>query len=1040
MINKLIDFSIRNKFIIGLFTLALIAWGSYSIKQIPIDAVPDITNNQVQIITQMPDLAAPEVEQQITIPIEKATQFIPGVIEVRSISRFGLSVVTVVFNDDMGIYLPQQLVEHKLSEIKEKITKNDLGNLEVAPLSTGLGEVYQYVLKADSSSKKKYTAMDLRSIQDRIVKPQFGGIEGVVDVNSFGGYLKQIEVAINPELLKNKGVSFAEVFDALEKNNKNTGGSYIEKGSENIYIRSIGQISSMEDIRKISIKNNKGNPLLIEHIAEVKIGYAPRFGAMGRNGEGEVAGGMVLMMKGSNANKVVARIKERLITIKKSLPEGIELIPFIDRSELIGRTTSTVFTNLLEGGLIVIFILVLLLGNFRAGLIVASVIPLSLLFAISLMNLFGVSANLMSLGALDFGIVVDGAVIIVEAIILRLAKNRSGETLTQEEMDKEVREGASKIRISAAFGEIIILIVYLPILALVGIEGKMFRPMALTVSFAILGAFILSLTYVPMITSVFLKKNISPKKTIADSIMGFFQRLYIPILQLALKFKFIVLGLAAVIFIISIMTFSKMGAVFIPRLEEGDLVVSIAHKPGTSLTQILKTSNEVEKILMANVPEIEQMCSRIGTAEIPTDPMPIESADIFVVLKNKENWTSASTLPELVDIIKREISVVPGINVEISQPIEHMFNTLISGVRSDIAIKLYGENLDILDAKAKEIQQLISGINGIGDVKPEEIKGMPQVAITYKKQALAKYGLNIEEISDVVQAGFGGKTTGVLFEEEWPVDIVMRLDSAHRKDIKDIENMYVYLSDGNQIPLKEIANIDYIKAPVQVSRDNAKRRVVIGVNVRNRDIETLVTEIQNKLDAELDLPAGYYLKYGGQFENLQNAKDRLLIAVPIALILIFILLFFTFNSIKQALFIFTAIPLAAMGGIAALWIRQMPFSISAGIGFIALFGVAVLNGIVLIAYFNQLKKEGVTNTMERIITGAKVRLRPVIMTASVAALGFLPMAISTGDGAEVQQPLATVVIGGLVSATLLTLLVLPILYALFDTKKTKSHE
>lgn len=1038
MINKLIEFSIRNKFIIGLFTVALIAWGSYSIKQIPIDAVPDITNNQVQIITQSSNLAAPEVEHFITYPIELAMQNIPGVIEVRSISRFGLSVVTVVFKDDMGMFLPRQLVDEKLKEAQESIPEG-FGTPKKAPLSTGLGEVYQYNLKAKEGYEDQYSAMDLRTIQDWQVKRQLAGIEGVVEVNSFGGFLKQIEVAVNPELLKNKDVTLSEVFNALQLNNENTGGSYIEKGSENYYLRGIGMVSSMEDIRKIPIKTNDGAPILIEHIGEVKLGHAPRFGAMSRNGEGEVAGGMVLMIKGANANKVVERVKERVETIKKTLPEGIELIPFIDRANLISRTTSTVFTNLLEGGLIVIFILVLLLGNFRAGLIVASVIPLSLLFAISLMNLFGVSANLMSLGALDFGIVVDGAVIIVEAIIHRLSKTRSGEKLSQEEMDKEVQEGASKIRVSAAFGEIIILIVYLPILALVGIEGKMFRPMALTVSFAILGAFILSLTYVPMITSLFLKKNISTKRTIADRIIGFFEKLYMPVLKLALRFKFVVLGIAVVIFIISAMTFSKMGAVFIPRLEEGDLVVSIAHKPGTSLTQILKTSHEVEKLLMANIPEIEQMCSRIGTAEIPTDPMPIESADIFVVLKDKGDWTNAGTLSELIDNIKHEMENVPGINVEISQPIEHMFNTLISGVRSDIAIKLYGENLDILDNKAKEIQELIGGIQGVGDVKPEEIKGMPQISITYKKKELSKYGVNIHDINEVIQMGFGGRKAGIYVEGDKNFDLVVRLDSLHRNEMKDIDNLYIDLPDGNQIPLKSVANIDYIKAPVQISRDDAQRRVVIGVNVRNRDIESLVTEIQNTLDSKLDLPPGYHLKYGGQFENLKNAKDRLLIAVPIALLLIFILLFFTFNSITQALLIFTAIPLSAIGGVAALWLRQMPFSISAGIGFIALFGVAVLNGIVLIAFFNRLKKEGMTNVTERILVGAKVRLRPVIMTASVAALGFLPMALSNGDGAEVQQPLATVVIGGLVSATLLTLLVLPILYSLFD-KKTKSHE
>ena len=1034
MINKLIDFSIRNKAIIGIFTLVLIGWGAYSIKQISIDAVPDITNNQVQIITQSANLAAPEVEQFITYPIELAMQNIPGVIEVRSISRFGLSVVTVVFKDNMGIYLPRQLVDEKLKEAQEEIPEG-FGVPEKAPISTGLGEVYQYNIKAKKGYENRYDAMELRTIQDWIIKRQLAGIEGVVEVNSFGGFLKQIEVAVDPDVLKSKGVTISEIYDALHLNNENTGGSYIEKGSEHLYIRGIGRVSSMQEIRNIPVKNNEGTPILIGNIAKVQLGHAPRFGAMGRNGEGEVAGGMVLMMKGENALNVVERVKERMKVIKKSLPEGIEVIPFIDRSKLIHRTTSTVANNLLEGGLIVIFILVLLLGNFRAGLIVASVIPLSLLFAISFMNLFGVSANLMSLGALDFGIVVDGAVIIVEAIVHRLSTNQTKTSLTQAEMDHEVQQGASKIRKSAAFGEIIILIVYLPILALVGIEGKMFRPMALTVSFAILGAFILSLTYVPMITALFLSKKIKTKTTIADKIIAFLVKLYEPMLRFSLRFKFVILTITTGIFVISILTFSKMGAVFIPRLSEGDLVVSIAHKPGTSLNQILKTSNEVEKLLLRNIPEIEQMCSRIGTAEIPTDPMPIESADIFVVLKEQEDWTSASSLSELTDNIKRELSSIPGIVSEISQPIEHMFNTLISGVRSDIAIKLYGENLDILANKSEEIKAIISDIKGVGDVKPEETKGMPQVFVKYKQKELAKYDLTAHQVNVALQTAFAGKQAGIFVDGDKKFDIVVRFDSAHRNEIKDIENLFVSTKNHVQIPINTLAHVDYIKAPVQISRDNAKRRIVIGVNVRNRDIESLVDEIKEKLDADLELPSGYYITYGGQFENLKNAKERLSVAVPIALGLIFVLLFFTFNSLKQAILIFTAIPLSAIGGVAALWMRQMPFSISAGIGFIALFGVAVLNGIVLIAYFNQLKKEGTLNIKDRIITGAKVRLRPVIMTASVAALGFLPMALSTSAGSEVQQPLATVVIGGLVSATLLTLIVLPILYYLFDEFK-----
>lgn len=1035
MINKLIDFSIRNKLIIGIFTLSLIVWGTYSIKQISIDAVPDITNNQVQIITQSGNLAAPEVEQFITYPIELAMQNIPGVIEVRSISRFGLSLVTVVFKDEMGIYLPRQLVDEKLAEAQHDIP-NGFGIPEKAPISTGLGEVYQYILKPKKGYEEKYNAMDLRTIQDWIVKRQLAGTEGVVDVNSFGGFLKQIEIAVDPDQLKSKGVTIKDVFTALQNNNENAGGSYIEKGSENLYIRGVGRIASLQEIEKIHVANNNGTPILIENVAKVQLGHAQRFGAMGRNGEGEVAGGMVLMMKGENANNVVERVKERIETIKKSLPKGIELIPFIDRSKLVNRTTSTIVKNLSEGGLIVIFVLVLLLGNFRAGLIVASVIPLSLLFAISLMNLFGVSANLMSLGALDFGIVVDGAVIIVEAIVHRLnSKKNDGSKLSQKEMDQEVIEGASKIRKSAAFGEIIILIVYFPILALVGIEGKMFRPMALTVSFAILGAFILSLTYVPMITALFLNKKIKTKDNFSDKIIGVLVRLYEPVLRFSLKFKYIFLAIVIVSFIGSFMTFSKMGAVFIPRLTEGDLVVSIAHKPGTSLTQILKTSDVVEKLLLENVPEVVQVCSRIGTAEIPTDPMPIESADIFVVLKEQEEWTSANSLSELIDNIKNELEKIPGINSEISQPIEHMFNTLISGVRSDIAIKLYGENLDILANKAKEIQAIVSNINGVGDVKPEETKGMPQVSVKYKRSELAKYNLSVNHLNEILQMAFAGTPAGLFVEGERKFDLVVRLDSLHRNDLTAVEDLYIDLENGAQIPIKTLADITYAKAPVQISRNDAKRRIVIGVNVRNRDVESLVEEIKSKLDTQLDLPPGYYINYGGQFENLKSAKERLMIAVPLALALIFALLFFTFNSLKQAMLIFTAIPLSAIGGVGALWIREMPFSISAGVGFIALFGVAVLNGIVLIAYYNQLKKEGITDIKERIITGGKVRLRPVIMTAAVAALGFLPMAFSNSAGGEVQQPLATVVIGGLISATLLTLIILPILYYLFDELK-----
>ncbi len=1036
MINKLIEFSIRNKFIIGIFIIALIGWGAYSLKHINIDAVPDVTNNQVQIITQSPNLAAQEVEQFITTPIELHMQNVPGVIEVRSISRFGLSVVTVVFKEETSIYLARQLVDEKLKEVEGEIPEG-FGTPEKAPISTGLGEVYQYVIQPKEGYEEQYDAMDIRTIQDWIVKRQLAGIEGVVEVNSFGGYLKQYEVAVNPEKLKSLNVTIGEVFEALSKNNQNSGGSYIENGKNTHFIRGIGMAQSIDDIKKIPVKTRNGIPIRIEHVAKVHYGHAPRFGALTYNGQGETSGGMVLMMKGENSAEVVNRVKERIARIQNNLPEGLEIIPFADRTKLIDKTIHTVSTNLIEGGLIVIFILVFFLGNIRAGLVVASVIPLSMLFAISLMNLFGVSANLMSLGALDFGIIVDGAVIIVEAIVHRLVLRRAGHHLTQEEMDNEVRDGASKIRKSAAFGEIIILIVYLPILALVGIEGKMFKPMALTVSFAILGAFLLSLTYVPMMTALVMRKKVRDKKTFSDRMISFIQKGYDPIIKMALRFKYAILTVTVGLFISSLLTFNNMGGVFIPRLEEGDLVVNFGLKPGTSLDEAIATATKIEKAFLEKFPEVLQVCTKIGTSEIPTDPHPMETGDIFVVLDDKENWVSANNQADLIKLMKKEIRHLPGVNIEFSQPIEHMFNTLISGVRSDIAIKIYGNDLNVLHTKATELSNLIADINGVGDVKVEQTVGLPQIAVKYNYDALGKYDVDIEHLNNTLSMAFGGTSSGVIAEYERKFDLVVRLDKAFRKDIDHVKNLYVDLPNGTQIPLEKLAEVKYIKSPMQISRDNANRRIVIGVNVRNRDVESLIEEIKTKLNSDLKLDPGYYITYGGQFENLKSAKERLAVAVPIALALIFVLLFFTFHSVKQALLIFTAIPLSAIGGVSALWLRQMPFSISAGIGFIALFGVAVLNGIVLIAYFNQLKKEGMTDIYERILVGTKTRLRPVIMTASVAALGFLPMALSTTAGGEVQRPLATVVIGGLISATLLTLVVLPVLYLIFDKVEFK---
>jgi len=1039
MLDKIIHFSIHNKFIIGLFTLALIIVGSYAAYNLPIDALPDITNNQVQIITSSPTLATQEVEQFITYPIEQAVKPIPKIVELRSISRFGLSVVTVVFEENVDIYWARAQISERLKEAESTIPKN-VGSPEMAPVSTGLGEIYQYVVFPKKGYEDKYNATDLRTIQDWIIKPQLTGTAGVAEVNTLGGNLKQYEIAVQPDKLKSMGVTIPEIFEALESNNENTGGAYIDKKPYAYFIRGIGMVSSIEDINKIVVKNQNGIPILIRDIAKVQIGSSIRYGAVTKDGNGEEVSGMVMMLKGENSGEVVKRVKEKMEQIKKSLPEGVSIEPFMDRTKLVDKAIHTVETNLIEGALIVIFILVLLLGNWRAGLVVASVIPLALLFAISMMKLFGVSGNLMSLGAIDFGIIVDGAVIIVEAIIHRL-QVRKKETLTSNQMNEEVYQAAAKIRSSAAFGEIIILIVYLPILALVGIEGKMFSPMAQTVSFAILGAFILSLTYVPMMSALVLKKETGHKRNISDKIIEGITRFYTPILDKALQIKGIVLAAAFGLFVISLVVFNSLGGEFIPTLDEGDIATHLIIASGSSLSQEIEATTKAEKILKAKFPEIKMVVTKIGSAEIPTDPMPIEAGDMIILLKDKKDWTSAKTKEELMDKMEEALEDIPGATTEFSQPIQMRFNELMTGIRSDVAVKIFGDDIDMLVSKGDEVMQLIQGVEGVSDAKLERVAGLPQITVRYNKDKLALYGLNIGDLNRVIRIGFAGEAAGSVYEGEKRFDLVVRLEADSRQDISNLKSLFVTLPSGNQIPLEQVADIKYEDGPMQISREDGKRRIVVGFNVRGKDVKGVVEQIQAKLDKNLKLPEGYYTTYGGQFENLTEANERLLIAVPIALGLIFILLYFTFNSIKQSLLIFTAIPLSAIGGIFALWLRGMPFSISAGVGFIALFGVSVLNGIVLIAYFNQLKKEGMNDIYERIKEGTKVRLRPVILTASVASLGFLPMAISSSAGAEVQKPLATVVIGGLLTATILTLIILPILYYYFEkgfmkTKKT----
>lgn len=1043
MFDKLIGFSIKNKMVIGLFTIALIVWGVYSFKKLPIDALPDITNNQVTVITVAPTVAAQEIESFITNPLEISMSNLPDVKEIRSISRFGLSVITVVFDDKVETHTARQLVAEKIKQAEGEIP-DGLGKPEMGPITTGLGEIYQYTIHTKKGFENKFSAQDLRTIQDWIVRRQLAGVQGITEVSAWGGEMKQYEVSIDPNRLNAMNVTISEVFEGLHNGNENTGGAYIEKGSNVSFIRGIGMVKTKEDIENIVIKTVDNMPILVRNIGTVNFGSAPRYGAITRNGEGEVVAGITLMLKGENSSKVIEHVKERMAEIQKSLPEGVVIDPYIERSALVKRAINTVEKNLIEGGLIVIFVLVLLLGNLRAGLVVASVIPLAMLFAIAMMNLFGVSGNLMSLGAIDFGLIVDGAVIIIEATLHHITgrsinKHFANGRLTQAEMDEEVYQSATKIRSSAAFGEIIIMIVYLPILALVGIEGKMFAPMAQTVSFAILGALILSLTYVPMASALFLSKNTHHKKNISDKIMAFFERLYMPVITKALKRKGIIIISAFALFITSVFMFLKMGGEFIPTLEEGDFAIEFGMMQGTSLTQMTETTTKAEKILKSKFPEVKQVVTRIGSAEIPTDPMPIERADIMVAMKDKSEWTSAETKEEMMEKMEEALKGgLVGVNLEITQPIQMRFNELMTGIRQDVAIKIYGDDMEVLASEADKVSKLITGIEGVGTPNIEKVAGLPQIAVNYKRDKLAQYGIKVSDVNKIITAAFAGEKAGVVLEGEKKFDLVVRFNKNFRQDISDVSQLYVLTDNGVKIPLNQIADVSYKEGPAQVSHDNTKRRIFIGFNVVGRDVESVVKEIQTKLDAELKLPPGYNITYGGQFQNLTEAKERLSIAVPVALLLIFMLLFFTFNSFKQALLIFTAIPLSAIGGVFALYLRGMPFSISAGVGFIALFGVAVLNGIVLIGYLNQLKKEGMDDLMERVLTGVRVRLRPVIMTAAVASLGFLPMALSHGAGAEVQKPLATVVIGGLISATLLTLIVLPILYVLFEKMKTKT--
>lgn len=1053
MLDAVIRFSIQNKLYIGLLTLGLVVWGSYGLSQLPIDALPDITNNQVQLITQSPSLAATDVERLITFPIEQTMATVPSIVEIRSISRFGLSVVTLVFNESTDLYWARQQVNERLAEAHNQIPAG-VGEPSIGPVTTGLGEIYQYVIYAKPGYEQTYSPMELRSIQDWIIRRQLLGTPGVADVSSFGGFLKQYEIAINPDRLRSYGLSINDLFTALQRNNQNTGGSYIDKKPTAYFIRSEGLVGSLDDIGRIVVRRTpdgrtpdgrtqsgssaSGMPVLIRDVADVRFGSAVRYGAMTRNGDGEAVGALVLMLKGENASQVIGRVKARMDQIRKTLPVGVDVHAFLDRSELVGRAIGTVQRNLIEGALIVIFVLVLFLGNFRAGLIVASVIPLAMLFAVGMMRTFGVSGNLMSLGAIDFGLIVDGAVIIVEATLhhLGLSKVRR---LSQAQMDEEVYQSASRIRTSAAFGELIILIVYLPILALSGIEGKMFGPMAQVVAFAILGAFLLSLTYVPMMSALVLNKTLVHKQTISDRLMLFFHRLYDPAIRWALRAKAFVLVAALVVLAGAAWIFSMLGGEFIPQLDEGDFAVETRVLTGSSLSHTVDKSLQAARVLLKQFPEVREVVGKIGAGEIPTDPMPIEACDLMVVLKPRATWPTDKSREELAGEMAEALETIPGVTFGFQQPIQMRFNELISGARQDVAVKIFGEDLAELSRLAKRVSRLVEQVPGATDLYVEQVSGLPQIVVQMDREALARYGLAVEDVNRTLAAAFAGESAGVVYEGERRYNLVVRLADENRQRLEDVQQLTVAVPGGPSIPLSELARVSPKPSPNQIQREDAKRRLAIGFNVRGRDVESVVTELQEKINSQVRFPTGYYVTYGGQFENYIEARDRLSIAVPVALGLIFLLLYLTFRSVHQAVLIFTAIPLAAVGGVLALWLRDMPFSISAGVGFIALFGVAVLNGIVLLSQFNQLREEGVADLDEVILRGTAIRLRPVLMTALVASLGFLPMALSTSAGAEVQKPLATVVIGGLLSATLLTLLVLPVLYRLVESRFGKKQ-
>jgi cobalt-zinc-cadmium resistance protein CzcA len=1018
----------------------LLVVGIYNVTQLPIDAVPDITDNQVQVITVSPSLSAEDLERMVTIPIENSIASIKGLKNYRSFSRFGLSLITIVFEDQVDIYWARQQVSERLAMVQRDIPPT-FGSPELAPITTGLGEIFQYTLTAEKGYESKYSLSELRSIQDWLVRKQLLGVKGVADVSSFGGKLKQYQIEVKPEYVQAGGFTVFDIFDAVEKNNSNTGSAYLEKNSSTYFIRTEGLLKTPADIENTLVVSKKtGAKILLKNLAEVKEGAATRYGALIMNGRSEAAGGIVMMLKGENSNVVISSIKDKLTEVNKLLPKGVVLKPFLDRTKLVNNSIKTVAKNLTEGAIIVILVLIFFLGNFRAAFIVASIIPLSMLIAIILMNFFGVSGNLMSLGAIDFGIIVDGAVIIIESILLYLHHISKDKLHEKNNIDQLVVNNTNKLMSSALFGQLIIIIVYFPLFTLKGIEGKMFMPMVQTIIFALLGALVLSLTYIPAMSALFLKqggdKSIAWSERMISRLEENYKKLFYKVLEYKKSLLYSFIGL----FIGSIALFMNMGGEFVPIIAEGDFAVETRLLTGSSLSATIEHSNIAAKILKDSFEEVEQVVTKIGSGEIPTDPMPLEAADMMIILKDKSEWKNANTFDELAEKMSEKIKLASGVLFSFQYPVQMRFNELLSGAKQDVVCKLYGENLDTLAHYGEKIFKEVKSCEGAEDIFLETITGVPQIIISYDRTRLQNYDLSIDDVNKIIQASNAGAIVGNLYEGERKIDITLKLNKSQVEDIESIKQIKLSTNNGQIVPLNEIAEVKLINGANQIQRDLGKRRMIIGFNARGRDVESIVQELQAKVDKKIQFPNNYYMNYGGSYQNLKDAKNRLMLVVPLALIAIILLLQYTLKNWRLVWILFSIVPLSTIGGILFLAMRGLPFSISAGVGFIALFGISVLNGIVLINEVLNRKLDVQNLQIPDILDICKTRLRPILMTATVASLGFLPMAVNTSLGAEIQRPLATVVIGGLLSSTIATLVILPILLLWKTNVKSSSSK